>query len=106
MSPLGSSLRRLGRILLIRGGQAIIPLITRLRMSHEESYAKAFPFDRMVDGMLDPEMIEDAAWIMNEAAKDNVQANIIINSSAGGYAPRIAQKIPDRLRSENQQGLF
>ena len=28
-------------------------------MSYEESYGKAFPFDKMVSGMLDPEMIED-----------------------------------------------
>jgi hypothetical protein len=39
--------------------QALIRLITPLRMSYEESYAKAFPFDKMVILMLDPEMIED-----------------------------------------------
>jgi hypothetical protein len=36
-------------------------------MSYEESYAKAFPFDKMVSGMLALEMIEDNARIMNEA---------------------------------------
>jgi hypothetical protein len=36
-------------------------------MSYEESYAKAFPFDKMVSGMLAPEMIEDNARNMNEA---------------------------------------
>ena len=35
------------------GNQAIIRLITPLRMSYEESYAKAFPFDKMIPGMLD-----------------------------------------------------
>jgi hypothetical protein len=86
--------------------QAIIPLITRLRMSHEESYAKAFPFDKMIPGMLDPEMIEDTAKIVNEAIKDKVQVNLIINNRAGGNAPLIAQTVADRLRSEKQQGLF
>jgi hypothetical protein len=84
-------------------GQAIIPLITRFRSIHEESYAKAIPFDRMVDGMPDPEKIEDAASIMNVAVKDNVQADIITNISAGGCASRIAQKIVERLHSEKQQ---
>jgi hypothetical protein len=43
-------------------------------MSYEESYAKAFPFDKMIPGMLDPEMIEDAVKIVNEAIKDKIQA--------------------------------
>ena len=56
-------------------------------MSYEESYAKAFPFDKMVEGMLDPEMIEDTAQIVNEAIKDKIQVNLIINNRAGGNAP-------------------
>ena len=75
-------------------------------MSCEESYVKAFPFDKMVPGMLDPEMIEDTAKIVNEAIKDKAQVNLIINNRAGGNAPRIAQKIADRLHSEKRQKLF
>jgi hypothetical protein len=75
-------------------------------MSYEESYAKAFPFDKMVPGMLDPEMIEDTAEIVNEAIKDKVEVNLIINSHAGGNAPLIAQKIAGRLHKEKQQRLF
>jgi len=59
-------------------------------MSYEESYAKPFPFDKMASGMLDPEMIEDVALIMNEAIKEKIQVNLIINNRAGGNAP------PDR----------
>jgi hypothetical protein len=44
-------------------------VITPLRRSYEESYAKAFPFDRMVEGMLGPEMIEDTVKIVKEATK-------------------------------------
>jgi uncharacterized protein YecE (DUF72 family) len=88
------------------GNQAVIRLITPLRMSYEESYAKAFPFDGMVDGMLDPEMIEDTVKIVNEAIKDKVQVNLIINNRAGGNAPLIAQKIADRFHLEKQQRLF
>jgi len=75
-------------------------------MSHEESYAKAFPFDKLVPGMLDSEMIEDTARIVNEAIKDKVQVNLIINNRAGGNAPLIAQKIAESLQKKNQQGLF
>ncbi len=75
-------------------------------MSYEESYAKAFPFDKMVSGMLDPEMIEDTIEIVNEAIKDKVQVNLIINNRAGRNAPLIAQNIADRLHKERQQRLF
>ena len=34
-------------------------------MSYEESYAKAFPFDKMASGMLDLVMIEDTVKIVN-----------------------------------------
>ena len=88
------------------GKQVVIRLMTPLRMSYEEAYAKAFPFDKMVSGMLDPEMIEDTGQIVNEATKDKIQANLIINNRAGGNASLIAQKIADRLHKERQQRLF
>jgi len=44
--------------------------------------------------MLDPEMIEDTAKIINEAIRD--KANLIINNRAGGNAPMIAEKIANR----------
>jgi hypothetical protein len=95
-----------GERFLNSGHQVVIRLITPLRMSYEESYAKAFPFDKIMKGMLDPEMIEDTAKIVNEATKDKVQVNLIINNRAGGNAPLIAQKIADRLHKERQQRLF
>jgi hypothetical protein len=84
------------------GRQAVIRLITPLRMSYEESYAKAFPFDKMVRGILDPEMIEDTVKIVKEAIKDKIQVNLIINNRAGGNAPLNAQTMADRLHSEKQ----
>jgi hypothetical protein len=72
-------------------------------MSYEESYAKAFPFDKMVSDMLDPEMIEDTGKLVNEAIKDKVRVNLIINNRDGGNAPLIAQKIANCLHTEKQQ---
>jgi hypothetical protein len=56
-------------------------------MSYEESYAKAFPFDKMLSGTLDPEMIEETVRIVNEVIKDKIQVNLIINNRPGGNAP-------------------
>ena len=33
-------------------------------MNYEDSYAKAFPFDNLIDGMLNSQMIEDAIIII------------------------------------------
>jgi hypothetical protein len=56
----------------------------------------------MIPGMLDPEMIEDTTRIVNEATKDKVEVNLIINNRAGGNAPLIAKMIADRFHKENQ----
>ena len=42
----------------------------------------------MPPGMLDSEMIEDTAKILNEALKDKVQVNLIINNRADGNRSR------------------
>lgn len=75
---------------------AIIPLITRLRMSYEGSYARVYLFKKMVLGSLGPEMIEGTVKIVNESIKDNVQVNLIINNRVGGNAPPIGQAITER----------
>jgi hypothetical protein len=102
LPPLRKQLAKVKAEFFNSANQAVIRLITPLRMSYEESYAKAFPFDRMVDGMLDPEMIEDTVKIVKEAIKDKIQVNLIINNRAGGNAPLNAQTMADRLHSEKQ----
>lgn len=74
-------------------------------MIYEESCEMAFPFDKMIPGMLDTEMIEETAEIVNDAIKGKVQVNLIINNRVGGNAPLIAQRIADRLRLEKQGSL-
>ena len=106
LPPLRKQFAKVNKMFFNSGKQAVIRLITPLRMSYEESYAKAFPFDKMVSGMLKPEMVEDTVKIVNEAIKDKIQVNLIINNRAGGNAPLIAQKIADRLHKEKQQRLF
>ena len=100
LPPLRKQFAKVNTMFFNSGKQAVIRLITPLRMSYEESYAKAFPFDKMVSGMLNPEMIEDTVKIVNEAIKDRIQVNLIINNRAGGNAPLIAQQIAERVFGE------
>ena len=62
-------------------------------MRYEEAYAKAHPFDKLVDGMLQESMVRDTVDLAKEAIAQGVRANIIINNRAGGNAPLIAQKV-------------
>jgi len=100
LPPLRKQFAKVNTVFFNSGKQAVIRLITPLRMSYEESYARAFPFDKMITGMLDPEMIEDTARIVEEAMKDKIRVNLIINNRAGGNAPLIAQKIAERLQMQ------
>jgi len=85
------------------GKQAVIRLMTPIGMRYEEAYLKAFPFDKMVEGMMSPRMPQETAEIMLEAVKEDVQANVIINNRAGGNAPLIAQKVAERFIQSNKQ---
>jgi len=105
LPPLRKQLAKVRGEFFNSGRQGVIRLLTPLRMGYEESYAKAFPFDKMVGGMLAPEMIEDTVKIVNEALKDKIQVNLIINNRAGGNAPLIAQKIADSFHSDSNRGL-
>jgi uncharacterized protein YecE (DUF72 family) len=84
------------------GKQAVIRLMTPIGMRYEEAYLKAFPFDRMVEGMMSPRMPEETAEIMLEAIKQDVQVNVIINNRAGGNAPLIAQKVAEEFMQSSK----
>ena len=80
------------------GGDCIMRLMTPLRISYEDSYANAFPFDKMVDGMMNPVMIDDAVEIIMEGIRQGKRMRLIINNRAGGNGPIIAQEIAKRLQ--------
>jgi uncharacterized protein YecE (DUF72 family) len=78
------------------GKNAIVRLMTPIGMRYEEAYLKAFPFDKLVEGMMSPRMPEETAEVMIAALKEGIQANVIINNRAGGNAPLIAQKVAEK----------
>jgi uncharacterized protein YecE (DUF72 family) len=74
-------------------GECIVRLLTPLRMKYDESYSQAFPFHKIVDGMMNPEMIPDTVEILKTATEKGVSVNVIVNNRAGGNAPLIAREI-------------
>ena len=68
-------------------------LITPLGMRYEEAYAKAYPFDKMVDGMMQETMVVEAVSLMRTAIEQGRTMNVIINNRAGGNAPMITKEV-------------
>ena len=66
-------------------------------MRYEDSYTKAFPFDKLIDGMLDPRMIEDTVQLIREALRKKKRIAIIIINRAGGNAPLIAKELTQKI---------
>jgi uncharacterized protein YecE (DUF72 family) len=97
LPPLSKQLTQEGGRFFSSGNFCIVRLITPLRMKYEDSYARAFPFDKLIDGMLDSRMIEDTVQLIREAIKRAKKIAIIINNRAGGNAPLIAKEIARKM---------
>jgi hypothetical protein len=98
LPPLSKQLSKTRERFFNSGGDCITRLMTPLRMSYEDSYAKAFPFDKMVEGMMNPEMIDDAIEIIREGIRQRKRMSLIINNKARGNAPIITRQIAKRLQ--------
>jgi uncharacterized protein YecE (DUF72 family) len=87
-----------GNTFMNAGGNTILRLLTPRGMRYEEAYAKAHPFDKLVEGMVTPQMIEDTVGLMGHAVEQKARINVIVNNRAGGNAPLIARQIADRFQ--------
>jgi uncharacterized protein YecE (DUF72 family) len=92
LPPLREQLRKAGGRFFNRGKQCVVRLMTPRGVRYEEAYRRAFPFDRLVENMLSPGMIEDAVGITARALREDVRVNMVVNNRAGGNAPLIARR--------------
>jgi uncharacterized protein YecE (DUF72 family) len=97
LPPLRKQLAKADGRFFNAGNECVIRLLTPLAMRYEDSYVKAYPFDRLVEGMLQPEMVLETVAIIRGAIEKDVLVNLIINNRARGNAPRIAQIIAEKL---------
>jgi len=97
LPPLRKQLAKADGRFFNAGNQCVIRLLTPLRMRYEDSYTQAYPFDRLVEGMMQPEMILETVDLMWQAVNQGVLVNLIINNRAGGNAPLIAQMIAQKF---------
>jgi uncharacterized protein YecE (DUF72 family) len=87
LPPLRKQLAKAGGRFFNAGKQCIIRLLMPLVMRYEDSYIQAYPFNKLIEGMLQPEMILETVDLMEQAVNQGVLVNVIINNRAGGNAP-------------------
>jgi uncharacterized protein YecE (DUF72 family) len=97
LPPLRKQLTKAGGRFLNAGKQCVIRLLTPIGRRYDDSYIQAYPFDRLVEGMLQPEMILETLDLMMQAVTQEVLVNVIINNRAGGNAPLLAQLIAGKF---------
>jgi uncharacterized protein YecE (DUF72 family) len=93
LPPLRKQLAKAGGRFFNAGKHCIIRLLTPLGMRYDDSYIQAYPFDKLVEGMLQPEMVLETVDLMMQAVSQGELVNVIINNRAGGNAPLLAQLI-------------
>ena len=71
-------------------------------MRYEEAYTKAHPFNSLVDGMLNPQMIKETVEIASSAVEEGSKISIVVNNRAGGNAPLIAVQVAKQFLTSIQ----
>jgi len=97
LPPLRKQFIKAGKRFYNSGKQCIVRLLTPLRVRYQDSYSQAHPFDKLVDGIMNPEMISETVDIMRVGIREGVGVNVILNNRAGGNAPLIARDLADKF---------
>jgi uncharacterized protein YecE (DUF72 family) len=101
LPPLRKQLAKAGGRFFNAGNELVIRLMTPLGMRYEDAYEKAYPFDRLMEGMMQPEMVLETVEIMKTAVEKGMMVNLIINNRAGGNAPLIARGVAEKFMGKN-----
>ena len=96
LPPLREQLRRARGRFTSRAGWVVIRLLTPRGVRYEQAYAMAHPFDRLVEGMMTPGMVEDAVGIARAAVNAGRDVDLLVNNRAAGNAPLLAREIARR----------
>lgn len=97
LPPLKRQFDKSGRRVLNAGRRLVVRLMTPAGTRYEEAYARAYPFDKLVDGMFQPSMIDDTVEIMKAGIGQGARIHVIVNNRAGGNAPLIARMLAFRF---------
>jgi len=105
LPPLRKQLAKAGGNNFNAAGARVIRLMTPMGMRYEDAYARAHPFDKPVEEMLQSQMVRETAVLMREAVETRVETSILINNRAGGNAPIIAQRVARQFLEKSDDVL-
>lgn len=97
LPPLSRQFSLSGKKFLNAGRKCVIRLMTPRNVKYADAYAMAHPFDHLVEGMMNQQMIKETAELMRAGIENGVKTNIIINNRSGGNAPLIARKVASQF---------
>ena len=97
MPPLASQFEKAQGARFNSANSLLIRLLTPRGKNYAETYEAAFPFNTMVDGMLNPSTVQDTVTVVRAALKDGRWVYLLINNRAGGNAPLIAAEIIEHI---------
>ena len=103
LPSLNRQLTKAGNRVFNASGQRMVRLMTPRGMRYADAYAQAHPFDRLMEGMLQPQMVQEAVHLMQKAVTEGINTRILINNRAGGNAPLIAQRIAEAFLGNKAQ---
>lgn len=94
---LARQFQKAGNRFIHAGGQAVVRLMTPMGVRYEDAYARAFPFDKVLDDLLQPSMVSQTAKLLRAGIDQGVEVNVIVNNRSGGNAPDIARGLIQRF---------
>jgi uncharacterized protein YecE (DUF72 family) len=97
LPSLSEQFERVGRSFFNEGGEVLVRLMTPHAVRYADAYAKAHPFDKLVEGMLSERMLREAAAIMRAAIDADRHVTAIVNNRSGGNAPLIVEKLVEEF---------
>lgn len=88
-----SQWQKSGRRFFNASGLVVVRLLTPRGMRYEEAYARAHPFDRLMEDMVQPSMFRDTAQLVARGIQGHQTVCVIVNNRAGGNAPLLARQL-------------
>jgi len=101
LPPLAEQFARAGCRVFNAGKELLIRLMTPHGVRYEVAFARAHPFDRLVEGMLSERMLDETAAIMHAAVAAERRVTVIVNNRSGGNAPLIAERLVERFQASS-----
>jgi len=107
LPPIREQWQKAGQRFTAADGTAVARLLSPLRMSFEDAFAQAFPFEAPVEALVNSEetqrMVLDAVALAFQAERQQAVLNLIVNNRAYGNAPELARRIAHRVLDEAER---